>query len=149
MKRKLLGAALALMMTGSAHAFTQAECEKRWPEESHDDFTCVHLTEQFWVGLQGATKEQVVKMMKTEGQPGFRAGIDNRIGRSEIAPSGDPRFDTLHFLSIPDGGISFTFENDRATIIFGWTDDGQFIWNQANQFACSDLPGGHYARCNK
>jgi hypothetical protein len=156
---KLIGAALALqvamMTTGVADAFTQQECEKAWSKEDwaqayakspavgppQPDFTCVRITEPFWVSLQGATRAQVIKAMKTDGKP---------FSDKE-----------LHFLSIPDGPVNFRFENDKAININGVTDDGQFLWNLTappdtpsrwrigNQFACSDLPGSNYARCNK
>jgi hypothetical protein len=145
MKRKLIGAALVLLMgSGAANAFTQQECEKVWSKENwalakqaaRPDFTCVRLTEPFLMSLHGATKAQVIKAMKANGKP-----------------SSDPKYDTLHFLSITNGAVNFQFENDKAVIIFGVVDDGpggvNFIWNQAQSFACSDLPGSRYPRCNK
>ena len=144
-KRKLLGVALALLMTsGAAQAFTQQECEKVWSKEnwalSHQkeppDFTCVSITEQLLMSLHGATKAQVIKAMKANGKP-----------------SSNPKYDTLHFLSITNGDVNFQFENDKAVIIFGVVDDApsgvNFIWNPAQSLACSDLPGSRYARCNK
>jgi hypothetical protein len=142
-KRTTIAAALALMMTsGAANAFTEQECEKVWSKENwalakqvpQPDFTCVPITEELWVSLQGATKAQVIKAMKANG----RLWEQDKV---------------LHFLSIPNGAINFGIENDKVVRIFGVVDDMplgvNFIWNQAESFACSDLPGSHYARCNK
>jgi hypothetical protein len=144
MKRKLIGAAIALLMSsGAANAFSEKECEKVWSKENWalakqvqpPDFTCVTITEQLLLSLHNATKEQVIKTMKANGRPTSK------------------EYDVLHFLSVTNGDVNFQFENDKAVIIFGVVDDApsgvNFIWNQAQSFACSDLPGSHYARCNK
>lgn len=163
MKTTLMTAALALLMTsGAAHAqeFTQQECEKVWSKENWaleykkckeadpqsscrlfvepPNYTCVRLTEPFLVGLQGASKAQVIEAMRADGLPEGHDG--------------------LRFLSIPDGGVIFTFKNDRVIIIVAGVNAGQFIWNpsylplafpQSGETTCSDLPGSRYARCDK
>jgi hypothetical protein len=143
MKTKMIGAALALMMTsGVASAFTERECEKVWSKENwalakqvpQPDFTCVVLTHQLLVSLQGATRAQVIKAMKANGRPWEHDTV-------------------LHFLSVPNGAVNFGFENDKVVRIFGSMDDMpggiNFLWNPAQSIACSDLRGSHYARCNK
>jgi hypothetical protein len=143
MKPKLITAVLALLMTsGAANAFTtEQECEKVWGPEGaqakqvpQSDITCVFLTHEFLVNLEGATKAKVIKAMKANG----------RLVNTH-----------LHFITVYTGVVDFTFENDKVVIIHGWGMEGaggnEFIWNNQEQeiFACSDLPGSDYDRCNR
>jgi hypothetical protein len=98
------------------------------------DITCVFLTHEFLVNLEGATKAKVIKAMKANG----------RLVNTH-----------LHFITVYTGVVDFTFENDKVVIIQGWGMEGaganEFIWNNQEQeiFACSDLPGSDYDRCNR
>jgi hypothetical protein len=141
-----------LMSSGVASA---QECEKVWGPEAwalakqvpQPDFTCVPLTEQLLVSLGGATKAEVIKAMKANGR---WLDHNNRL---------------LHFI-VPftdgDGGdVNFTFEGDKVVHILGMLDsdktnvmDMMFSWGNVTTdprvpFACSDLPGSRYVRCNK
>ena len=141
MRRTIIGVALALMMSSEA-ASALTTCPEQFSDKAWDAtgrtskpayYTCVPLTERLLVSLEGATKAEVIRAMEANGGP---------LGNEQ---------DTLHFFSVVDssgGWINFRFENDRVVIIFGQMDDGQFIWNQAKRFTCSDL-GGSYGRCNK
>jgi hypothetical protein len=144
MKRTTIAATPALLISnGTANAFTEQECEKVWSKEAwaqakqvpQPDFTCVRITEHLLVSLQGATKAQVIKAMKANGKP-F-----------------SDKYDILHFLSIPDGPANFTFENDKVVHIYGNVDSSkEFSWGNTGPdvpYACSDLSGSRYPRCDK
>jgi hypothetical protein len=134
MKNKSMLAALAvLLMTSDVRAAT---CPETLSRVIGPDFTCVSLTDRLLVSLEGATEAEVIQAMKANGRL-----LDDH--------------DTvLHFVSIgpPGGGnVNFAFENDKVVRIFGVMDNApggvNFIWNPT--FACSDLPGSRYDRCNK
>jgi hypothetical protein len=141
MTRKPMLAALALLISGTVYAGdrwdpSNATCLETWPPDmkTRPDFTCERITERLLVSLQGATRAQVIKAMKANGRP-F-----------------DCKYDQLHFTSIPDGVVNFQFENDKVVHIYGWTDTSEFSWGNTIPgvpYACSDLPGSRYARCNK
>jgi hypothetical protein len=134
--------ASAFLCAGAA----RATCLEAWPPDmkTRPDFTCVPLTDRLLVSLEGATKAEVIKAMKANGRP---LGINEQ--------------NVLHFVSTaPDsccgGDVNFEIENDKVVRIFGSMDGArmtEFIWNPAYHGAapnpCSDLPGSHYARCNK
>ena len=136
----MITAALALLMaSGAANAFTtEQECEKLWGQEGaqakqvpQSDITCVFLTHEFLVNLEGTTKAKVIKAMKANGR---------LVGTH------------LHFITVYTGVVDFMFENDKVVIIYGRGADGdEFIWNNQEQeiFACSDLPNSDYDRCNR
>jgi hypothetical protein len=105
----------------------------------------VPLTDRLLVSLEGATKTDVAKAMKAIGRP---------LGKGEE--------DVLHFVSVADrysGDMNFEIKDDRVVRIFGIVDSGEngptlsFTWNPAYNgplpSACSDLPGSHYAKCDK
>jgi hypothetical protein len=140
MKRKIIGAALALLMTsGAAHAF----CTEEW-SVSMGALTCVPLTERLLVSLEGTTKAQVIEAMETEG-----SWFDENK--------------TLHYMSGAGNHssmVNFIFEGDKVVRIYADVDIDlnppnrpmNFNWGNTDPgapFACSDLPGSHHARCNK
>jgi hypothetical protein len=142
-----LKATLVVLACGLADASVRASCLEAWPPDmkTRPDFTCVPLTDGLLVSLQGATKADVTKAMRAIGRP---------LGKGEE--------DVLHFNSVADrysGYMNFDIKDDRVMRIFGIVDSGEngptlsFIWNPAYHGplpnACSDLPGSHYARCNK
>jgi hypothetical protein len=125
----MLAALTLLLSSGAANACLQTS--------SRSDLTCVSVTDELLVSLEGATKVQVIETL----------GANGRLVDHDK---------TLHFAStaVNGGWLNFRFENDRVVIIFALmvADDGthgDFIWNQANHFACSDLPDSYYKRCNE
>lgn len=141
MKRQLMLAAMALLMTGGvANAF----CTEESGLGSIGALSCVRLTERLLVSLEGATKEQVTEAMETEG-----SWFDEN--------------QTLHYMSGAGGHssvVNFIFEGDKVVRIFADVDIDlnpanrpmNFNWGNTDPnapFACSDLPGSRHARCNK
>jgi hypothetical protein len=137
MKRKLMLAALALMMTSGA---AQALCNDG---RSMGALTCVHLTERLLVSLQGATKAQVIKAMETEG-----SWFDENK--------------TLHYMSgagSHSSVVNFIFEGDKVVRIYADVNIDlntkslmEFSWGNMDPnapFVCSDLPGSYRLRCNE
>jgi hypothetical protein len=150
MKTKSMLAALALLMTSGA---AQATCLEMWPPDmkTRPDITCVSLTDRLLVSLEGATKAEVIKAMKANGRP-LSPGKDYLANH--------PAYNRLHFLSAADiysGIVNFSFEGDKVVHIYGTVDfditsSMEFSWGNTSPdvpFACSDLPGSRYARCNK
>jgi hypothetical protein len=133
----------ALLFAGTAHA----TCLETWPPDMKERpaFTCVPLTDRLLVGLEGASKVEVIKAMKALGRP---------FGGEESV---------LQFVSVADrysGYMNFEIKDDRVVRIFGIVDSGdsdstlmRFIWNPSyhgpGANPCSDLPGSRYARCDK
>jgi hypothetical protein len=116
-----------------------SEC---WGDETRQDLSCRALTDNFLMGMRGATKAEVVKAMNVSGRE-----MDK--GR-------------LHFISNYSRGerwgsgvANFVFDQTgRVSIIFANIDgpDGthvDFIWNRDLLPAgCSDLPGTSMKHCN-
>jgi hypothetical protein len=116
-----------------------SEC---WGDDGRQDITCRTLTENFLMGLRGATKDQMQKAMNVKGR-----GTGNG----------------LHFLSnyskgqrLGSGDINFTFDDEgHVSIIFGSLDPpggnggfSDFIWNKELLPAgCSDRPDSTMKRC--
>jgi hypothetical protein len=133
-----LSVAVAVLSTGPVWA---ASCQDRgWPPGK--GFTCVPLTNSLLVSLEGASRADVTKAMQDSGRP-----IEGEDG--------------LHFNSVADrdsGDVNLRFYGDRVELVTASVDrdsgpDVEFIWNPHPDgmppYACSDLPGSHYARCNK
>ena len=117
-----------------------ANCLEAWGLNQRPEITCVPLTESLLVRLEGVTKAELIRAMKS---PGITK-VDN--GRT-----------ILHFVSAADrlsGDMNFGLTGDRVTLIFGIVDEGmQFIWNPSYHgdlpSICSDLPNSRYVKCGQ
>jgi hypothetical protein len=95
-----------------------ANCEGVWgpPPRDRGDITCTPLTDATLVSLEGASRAEVIEVMKATGRP---------LGPGEE--------DVLHFVGASDdhsGDVNFAFKNDAVVRIFGFLDTGdKFVWN--------------------
>jgi hypothetical protein len=144
--RTILTVIAVLNVFLSSQAFA-GDCEEKWPPDSGPQFSCVTLTNELLVGLEGATVAQVRETLHARGAP-----VDS---------------DRLRFL-IPigtlNGYVIVGLEDDRAVYISAILDHdvgidedhpkttpAHFIWRKDLYF-CSDLPGSNSPQgvdCNR
>jgi hypothetical protein len=115
MRFSLMLFALAAVSLVNSRAL--ANCEDVWGTYSKErPDTCTPLTNETLVSLEGATREQVISVMKATGRP---------LAKGE---------DVLHFVGASDhdsGDVNFAFDGGDVVVrIFGFLDAGeQFVWN--------------------